>query len=52
MMDLLQTSDMAWQWANNHPYLYTVIKLGQPSVWAVIIYAGIRIINTFVKRGV
>lgn len=51
-MDFLQASAESWAWANNHPYLFTVIKLGQPSVWAVIIYAGIRIVNTFVKRGV
>jgi hypothetical protein len=55
MMDLLQTSNQMWVWANQHPYLFTIIRLGQPSVWAIIIYAGSRIISNFVntnKRGV
>jgi hypothetical protein len=44
MLDLSQTKDM-WMWAYSHPYLFTVIKLGTPSVYAIILYGASRIIT-------
>lgn len=34
-----------WQWAFAHPYLHTFIKLGTPSLYAIILYVGFRIIT-------
>jgi hypothetical protein len=41
----MATSKEMWSWAYCHPYLFTVIKLGTPSVYAIILYAGTRIIT-------
>lgn len=53
MMDLFtqysqvpETANM-WQWAFAHPYLYTIIKIGTPSLYAVILYIGFRVVTTF-----
>lgn len=43
MFELLQGSKESWDWAYAHPYLFTVIKIGTPSVWAVILFAGSKI---------
>lgn len=40
-----ESSEM-WQWAFAHPYLYTLIKIGTPSFYAIILYLGFRIIST------
>jgi hypothetical protein len=43
MLDFSSTGEM-WMWAHAHPYLFTVIKLGTPSVFAVILYVASRIV--------
>lgn len=40
-----QTKELM-EWAYFHPYLFTVISLGTPSVYAVILFAGSKIIKT------
>lgn len=44
MLEFTSTGEM-WMWAHAHPYLFTVIKLGTPSVYAVILYVASRIIS-------
>jgi hypothetical protein len=34
-----------WQWNFAHPYLYFWIKIGTPSVYAIILYVGFRIVT-------
>lgn len=50
MFDFTQSGEM-WIWAHNHPYLFTIIKLGTPSVYAVILFAASKIITNTVRRG-
>lgn len=46
------TLDMSfqWRWAFEHPYLYTFIKVGTPSLYAIIMYIGFRIITRAFAR--
>lgn len=44
MLDFSSAKEM-WDWAYAHPYLFTVIKLGTPSVYAVILYVASRIVT-------
>lgn len=48
MLDFLTHPDkistaLEWQWAFAHPILHTLIKLGTPTAWAIIIFTGFRI---------
>jgi hypothetical protein len=49
MFDIAQSKEM-WEWAYTHPYLFTIIKLGTPSVYAVILFAASKIIANTVGR--
>lgn len=42
---MFDTKEML-EWAFIHPYLFTLIKLGTPSVYAVILFAGSKIITS------
>lgn len=43
-----QTKDLV-EWGYMHPYLFTIIQLGQPSVYAVILFAGSKIISNVLR---
>jgi hypothetical protein len=42
---------MYWAWANNHPYLFTIIKVLQTSPLLVVFYILLKIVQVIFKRG-
>jgi hypothetical protein len=49
-----QTSDyheiLTMKWATAHPYLHTLIEVANPTLYVVIIFAGLKVIGSM-KRG-
>jgi hypothetical protein len=46
----LEESKEMWMWAYVHPILFTIIKLGTPSLYAVILFAGSKIISSILGK--
>lgn len=50
MLEQFNAGKDMWIWAHTHPYLFTIIKLGTPSVYAVILYAASRILTSVARN--
>lgn len=41
------TSQMILQWAENHPYLFTLIQITNPILFVVLIIAGLNMVSVY-----
>jgi hypothetical protein len=41
---------LMWRWANEHPYLFTIIKVAEPQLFVIIAVAGYNLISKLMFR--